>query len=247
LKRSRLLALTLGGLGLVAVVLLLVRDEGEPEGTPDVLVAPIATTVADNGGPFPKLPSTVVPLQGFTYPIAGGCLPRGNQLMPGAPRPYRNGIHEGVDFYGVDNCTPIAGGTHVQASRAGIVVRADNDYANVTLAEVNSYMANPNTEEALDKFRGRQVWVDHGVDNSGQRVVTRYCHLSGIAPGVQVGTAVAAGQLIAFVGESGTPESVTSPGSEFHLHWELRLGDSYLGRDQPAPQVRSLYTTVFSP
>src|SRR5262249_23519912 len=153
------------------------------------------------------------------YPIVGGCLPKGDQLMPNAPRPYRNGIHEGVDFYQVDNCTAITRGTNVIAAKGGRVVRADLNYVDVTAAEVAAYEANPNTEEALDKFRGRQVWVDHG-----NGIVTRYCHLNGIAPGITVGTQVTQGQLIAFVGESGTPESVSNPGTELHLHFELRIG-----------------------
>jgi hypothetical protein len=42
-------------------------------------------------------------LKGFIFPIAGGCLPKGDQLMPNAPRNYRQGTHEGIDFYNVDN------------------------------------------------------------------------------------------------------------------------------------------------
>jgi murein DD-endopeptidase MepM/ murein hydrolase activator NlpD len=57
---------------------------------------------------------------------------------------------------------------------------------------------------------------------------------------------VTKGQLIAFVGNSGTPESIVDPASEMHLHWELRLGDSYLGKALPPSQVRALYLTVFA-
>jgi murein DD-endopeptidase MepM/ murein hydrolase activator NlpD len=62
-----------------------------------------------------------------------------------------------------------------------------------------------------------------------------------------VGAQVAQGQVVAFVGESGTPESVSSPGREYHLHFEMRVGDSYLGKALPPAQVRSLYLTLFSP
>jgi murein DD-endopeptidase MepM/ murein hydrolase activator NlpD len=197
---------------------------------------PVATAVAPANG-------TSGELHGFVFPIAGGCLPQGDQLMPNAPRPYRNGIHEGMDLYAVDNCTAITSGTPVVAVKAGRIVRADLNYADPTRAEMDSYLANPNTEESLDKFRGRQVWVDHGGG-----IVTRYAHLSGIAPGITVGTNVVQGQLIAFVGESGTPESIVRPGSEYHLHFEVRLADgSYLGKGQPPANVRSLYQTFFSP
>jgi murein DD-endopeptidase MepM/ murein hydrolase activator NlpD len=166
--------------------------------------------------------------------------------MPNAPRNYRNGIHEGVDFYDSDNCTGITRGTPVLAAKAGTVIRADLNYTDITAADVAKYQANPNNEEALDNFRGRQVWVDHGIDASGVRIVTRYCHLSAIAAGITVGTQVAKGQVIAAVGESGTPESVIRPGSEYHLHLEIRTGDSFLGKGLPASQVRALYAAAFS-
>lgn len=162
--------------------------------------------------------------------------------MPNAARPYRQGVHEGVDFYGSDNCTAISRGTPVLAAKAGRVIRTDLSYVDLTQAEVNQYLANPTTEEALDKFRGRQVWIDHGAG-----VVTRYAHLSGIADGTTPGTRVTAGQLIAYVGESGTPESVSNPGHEYHLHFEVRVADSYLGKGLPAVEVRGLFQTLFSP
>ena len=181
-------------------------------------------------------------LHGFVFPVAGACLPRGDQLMPNAARDYRNGVHEGIDFYSADSCTAVARGTPVAAVKAGRVVRADRDYRDMTRAELDFYLANPNTEEALDKFRGRQVWIDHGGG-----VLSRYAHLEGIATGLAQGTQVSQGQVIAYVGESGTPESLTAPGSEYHLHFELRVGDSYLGRSLAAAEVRRLYETLFSP
>ena len=52
----------------------------------------------------PEPPDLTV-FRGFIYPIRGACLPEGDQLMPNAPREYRGGTHEGVDFYDYDNCT----------------------------------------------------------------------------------------------------------------------------------------------
>jgi murein DD-endopeptidase MepM/ murein hydrolase activator NlpD len=174
-------------------------------------------------------------------PIVGGCLPRGDQLMPNAPRTYRKGVHEGIDFYASDSCVPIGRGTPVVAAKDGIVSRADLAYVDVDTPALARIAADPTTDEALDLYRGRQVWLDHG---SG--VVTRYCHLLSIAPGITPGTQVKAGQVIAFVGESGTPQSVSQPGTEYHLHWELRVGDSYLGRGIPAAEVRRLYLAAFT-
>ena len=181
-------------------------------------------------------------LSGFVYPIAGACLPQGDLLIPNAPREYRNGTHEGIDFYGSDNCTSIGLGTPVVAAQAGRVSRIDHGYVSPPPAEMDALLANPNSEASLDKFRGRQVWIDHG-----DGIVTRYAHLSAVAGELGINDLVAQGTTIGFVGESGTPESVYRGGTEFHLHWELRVGGSYLGAGQAPAQVRALYLTLFSP
>jgi murein DD-endopeptidase MepM/ murein hydrolase activator NlpD len=165
--------------------------------------------------------------------------------MPNAAREYRGGTHEGVDFYGLDNCTAIAKGTPVIAAKDGVVVRATLDYHDLTqeeLAHADEQIAagHANDFAVLDLFRGRQVWVDHGGG-----IVTRYAHLSGIADGIIEGTRVAQGQTIGFVGESGTPESLGNPGTEMHLHWEVRTGDTYLGAGLPPDEVRSIYEGLF--
>jgi murein DD-endopeptidase MepM/ murein hydrolase activator NlpD len=183
---------------------------------------------------------------GFAYPIADGCLPVEDSLMPGAPREYRNGIHEGVDFYDIDNCASIGMDTAVMAAKAGTVIRADVDYVDITAEEVEALeqeaLENGNSEEIEDQFRGRQIWIDHGGG-----VITRYAHLNGIADGIQEGSVVEQGELIAFVGDSGTPESVTTPGSEAHLHFEIRTGDGYLGAGTDPVEVRALYEEAFAP
>lgn len=210
---------------------------------PRVVLAVVCAVVSavDIAGPAGRRAQTGAPdLHGFSFPIAGGCLPKGAQLMPNAPRTYRKGTHEGIDFYHSDNCTRITRGTPVVASKAGRVVRVDTVYVDVTKKDVDAYLADPKTEASMDKFRGRQVWIDHGAG-----VITRYCHLSGVAPGLVVGMTVTAGQSVGLVGESGTPSSVSNPGHEYHLHFELRVGQSYLGRELPAAKVRSLYADAF--
>lgn len=204
------------------------------------------------GMPPPDLPSpSIVPRNpagdGFVYPIEGACLPNVDRLMPNAPREYRAGIHEGVDFYAGSNCATVLEGTPVMAAKAGTVIRADHAFIEMTLEELNEFINTSKAQGytsavALDRFRGRQVWVDHG-----NGIVTRYCHLSAIPAAITEGTAVKAGDLVGYVGDSGTPEAVTNPGVEIHLHFEIRVGDSYLGEGLPADQVRLLWEQAFSP
>jgi len=208
--------------------------------------APTSTPSAPAATSTPEPPDLTV-FRNFIYPIKGACLPSGDQLMPNAPREYRGGIHEGVDFYGYDNCTVIVKGTAVLAAKDGVVVRADHDYHPLTQAELdaaNAKIANghANDDDVLDLFRGRQVWIDHG-----HGIITRYAHLSDIAANVVVGTKVVQGQTIAFVGDSGTPESISRPDTEEHLHFEVRAGGAYLGKGLPRADVRTIYTQLFEP
>ena len=143
--------------------------------------------------------------------------------------------------------TVVALGGAVLAAKAGTVVRSDLSFVEMTLDELNEILARTQAQgytdtAALDKFRGRQVWVDHG-----DGIITRYAHLGGIPEGIAIGTSVAAGQLIGYVGDSGTPEAVTNPGVEIHLHWELRVDDSFLGANLPPLSVRAQYERLFAP
>ena len=135
--------------------------------------------------------------------------------MPGAPRDYRAGIHEGIDF-------PAPAGTPVRAAAAGTVLRVDTSFLDWTREqqEIALYAAlelGYTPADTLDRIRGRQVWIDHG-----HGVVTRYAHLSAVEP-LEVGARVEEGELIGAVGSSGYPQG--GP----HLHFEVRLGDDYYG------------------
>ncbi len=218
-----------------------------PTGTPRV----VATTAGPAAIPFVPTspPSDLDPddLHGFVMPLEGACFPANDNLMPNAPREYRSGVHEGLDFYWGDSCILIERGTPVVASYAGVVVRADHHYVDLTLdqartLEVKTEEQGFSDPETLDTYRGRQVWVDHG-----NGVVTRYCHLHRVEPDLGEGSRVEAGQRLGSVGESGTPESVTAPGTQLHLHWEVRVGEGFLGQDLAPEDVRAVYQRLMQP
>ena len=218
---------------------------------PAAITAGDSLTIPDASSTPPPTPSPTPTPENpvgtdLLVPIAGACLASDSNLLPDAPRVYRFGVHEGMDFYSHDNCVAVPEGADVLAVKAGTVIRADHGFVEMTAAELDELLTRVETQgytdaDALDRFRGRQVWVDHGGG-----IVTRYSHLGGIPENIEEGNAVSAGELIGFVGDSGTPEAVTAPGIENHLHLEIRVGDSYLGEGLPEDQIRYLYEQVFS-
>ena len=178
------------------------------------------------------------PLLGFSMPLPGACVSAFEGHLPNAPRAYRNnGIHEGLDFYTEAACIPVDRTTPVLAAKAGVVLRADRAYVDVTPEDWARFeQAGFAGEQILDELRGRQVWIDHG-----QGIVTRYAHLSAIAAPIFEGVNVRVGQVIGFVGESGQRESFATPGSDLHLHFEIRINDGWLGQGLEPLAARLLY------
>ncbi|HEY8730569.1 MAG TPA: M23 family metallopeptidase [Candidatus Limnocylindria bacterium] len=170
-------------------------------------------------------------LSGFIIPVGGADVPTDDLYLPNSPREYRAGYHEGIDF-------PVRAGTPVLAAKAGTIVRIDNAYTEWTVADEQVAFADAQAlgytpAAVLDRIRGRQVWVDHGAG-----VVTRYAHLSEVAP-LGVGDAVAQGEVIGAVGSSGYPEG--GP----HLHFEIRVGEDFYGDGLPLPQLRHAIGAAF--
>jgi murein DD-endopeptidase MepM/ murein hydrolase activator NlpD len=263
-KRRRVLSSLLLGV----LVLACARDEDRSvevssDGTPVAIVqfsatpvssAPIRSgTMTATPAPLPiestPPPSLLDPqdLRGFTQPIEGSCFPTSDRLIPNAPREYRNGIHEGVDYYHLAVCVPISEGIPVLVMYGGVIIRADLAYEEITVEKIEELTLRTakqgfSDEATLDIYRGRQVWIDHG-----NGVVTRYAHLKEIAQGIDSGVEVVQGQVLGTIGESGTPESVTAPGTEVHLHAEVRVGDSFLGAGLEVTEVKVLYDRLFGP
>lgn len=182
------------------------------------------------------------PLRGFIRPIAGSCVTEFPNHLPGANREYRNdGVHEGIDFYEWASCTAVNYATEILAAKAGVVIRADLDYVDITPADWQRFIdANWAGEKILDELRGRQVWIDHG-----RGIVTRYAHLSDIADGIAEGVAVQQGQVIGYPGESGQREVYIEELNDIHLHFEIRVGDGWLGQGKTQEEARTLYLQAF--
>ncbi|WP_246880007.1 M23 family metallopeptidase [Bacillus suaedae] len=145
--------------------------------------------------------------------------------LPGAPRPYRNGFHEGIDWYDFASGGDITTETPIYAMGEGIVVRADHDYVEYPSPEVRNkdleYTAElgETPEFIFDRLRGRQVWVQYPGG-----IMNRFAHLSGIPETLQVGDAVDAKTIIGYVGNSGTSFAVDGQLSGgLHLHQDLLI------------------------
>ncbi|MCP4423026.1 MAG: M23 family metallopeptidase, partial [Chloroflexi bacterium] len=189
----------------------------EPERLTAVSASPLLIGAQSHDADFLAKPT------GFVVPIGGSGVTRRDFQLPGAPRHYRLGIHNGIDFYWQP-------GTQTLAVADGVVIRAVLDYVSPTQAQFSAWRAETlqlgyTSEEALDVYRGRQVWLRH--ENG---LVTRYVHLSGIAPEIVEGATVTQGQLVGTVGNSGSPLSLTSETADAHLHFEVWLNDYYVGQ-----------------
>jgi len=184
-------------------------------------------------------------LPAFTLPIEGTRLSGLSFRLPGAPRAYRYGVHEGIDFYWAAR-EAVTSTTPVSSVAQGMVLRVDHDYAAPPWQELEALLdraaeVHHTPPDTLDVLRGRQVWIDHG-----DGVVSRYCHLSAVAGDLELGDQVEQGQMLGYVGNSGTPASYYDPGLEMHLHLEIRIGEGYLGQHLRPVQVKRWLNRVFS-
>lgn len=160
-------------------------------------------------------------LRGLKLPIGIQLSPRDFQ-MPGAPRHYRYGIHEGADLYWAVN-SPIV------ATASGTVIRAMHDYKpdierfDLLIEELREVGYTP--EAVADFYRGRQVWLE--ADNG---LITRYAHMSEIDDAIQEGARVEKGQLVGYIGNSGSPSSRNNDVDDAHIHFELWTQNGYIGQ-----------------
>ena len=179
-------------------------------------------------------------LPDLRMPLDHASLPDLPHLYPGAMRLYRLGVHRGTDFYGFDKGTP------VYAAASGTVVEALVNYQELSYDEFLRLINESETlgetpPQDLDRLDGRRIIIDHG---NGIRTV--YAHLDSIAPGIVAGVHVDAGTLIGAVGVSGT-SGESRPGTEQpHLHFEIWLGDRYVGQDISIREAMWWLSQVFA-
>lgn len=188
-------------------------------------------------------------LLSFVMPIAGAKLPSRMSLYPGARRAYRYGIHRGLDFFGEDSNVPIMIGTPVRAVANGVVKRADVEYHEMSADELAGRLEEAQKQHGtpastLEKLEGRQIWIDHG-----NGLWTKYSHLDSIAPHINVGKQVKAGEVIGFVGVSGTSDGVSGSTSGAHLHFEIWVGNEpsyYVGQWLTVNETQQIYAAIFA-
>lgn len=199
--------------------------------------------IIEGTGPYqsPQIhdPQVLETLRGLLMPIGGSDIAVRENQMPGAPRHYRLGIHEGADFYW-------HAGTPVRAVAAGTVIRATVDYQIPTQEmfagwSAAVYALGYTSAEAHDFYRGMQVWLQH---EGG--LISRYVHLSAIDTMIREGVTVQAGQTIGAVGNTGSPVSLEGPDTDAHLHFELWLNDHYLGQFLRPIETREWLAIVFN-
>jgi peptidoglycan LD-endopeptidase LytH len=177
---------------------------------------------------------------GLWFPVAGAQLPQNPAYLPGAPRTYRQGVNQGFNFYSEDAGVPIPYGAPVIAAADGVVQRADLVYRELNPEEWQVLLADvaDGADEAqLDILRGRQIVIE-----TDDGLLLRYAHLSGIRPGISAGQRVYRGQVIGYVGNSGTTEGVRGSTQNARLHFEIWEADGSFfgeGMDEDALRVRA--------
>ena len=184
---------------------------------------------------------------GYVVPVEGATLSSRSSHLPGAARYYRNGTHEGFDFYSGVVSVAITYGTPIHAVATGKVIRADHDYVEMSIDEYNQVIdtakRNLSTPpEILDKLRGRQVWVEHPGG-----FISRYAHLSAIPDSVQVGNIIKQGDVVGETGNSGTLEAAQDTQDDPHPHVEIWNQDTYLGKGMEPDEIYTLAQQVFGP
>jgi peptidoglycan LD-endopeptidase LytH len=181
--------------------------------------------------------------QTFIWPLEGARMPRSTSNIPGANRSYRSGKSQGFTFTGGDSGLSVRYGIPVRSAGDGQVIRSDLNYTEPSQSTYRNLLRDVRqgaSKTQLDALRGRQVFIKHADGR-----ITRYGHLSKIAPNLGLGN-VKRGQIIGYVGNSGTLEGARGTRLNARLQFEIWLSEGrFLGQDMTSAQVRAAANGVF--
>lgn len=198
----------------------------EREATPADLAAKIALTSVPPVDPVCRFPA------------------REPSSLPNAPRPYRNGTHQGVDFV----CS--RRGLDTYAFADGQVAMVVRDYEDANPADRNALLRSGvelgNTPHwTLMMLYGNFVVIDHGDLPDIGRSFTIYAHLEEVDPDVVLGQPITMGSRVGEVGNRGTNDAASGTTARnprsLHLHWELHTDGRYLGAGLTAEESETAY------
>lgn len=179
-------------------------------------------------------------------PIKGATVDKIRSHLPGARRAYRNGFHEGMDWYGYSSGVTIDRSTPIYAMAKGEVIRADHHYSGYSsIQERNEDLALAKSLEKtpiymLDKLRGQQVWIQY--ENG---VMARFAHMNSIEENITVGSQVDATTVIGYIGNSGTSGEVKKDNSELHLHLDLLINGELFWKNLTQSEVVQVLEAIF--
>ncbi|WP_051271060.1 M23 family metallopeptidase [Shimazuella kribbensis] len=180
-------------------------------------------------------------------PIPGSHVSSIDSSLPGAVRAYRNGVHEGLDWYTYGTGKVINTKTAVLSMGSGLVVRSDQNYHEMSTKERNHWLAigsknsGQTPDYILDKLRGKTVWIQ--FENG---VMARYCHLSKIPKSIKAGTHVKAGDIVGFVGNTGTSDGALHNNKGLHLHLDILIYGNWLWGNYTVAERRMILESVFN-
>jgi murein DD-endopeptidase MepM/ murein hydrolase activator NlpD len=155
-------------------------------------------------------------------PIKNATITKEEGQLPGASRAYRNGYHEGFDWYSGAIGLEISKSTKVFPMFEGKIVRIDKAYQEMTQDERGKILEDEQTSENrkyqmhLDKLRGKQVWIQ-----SENGVLIRYAHLEEVNKDLNIGELVDTETEIGATGNSGTSNGVLETNDDVHLHTDI--------------------------
>ncbi len=165
--------------------------------------------------------------------------------LPNAPRAYRSGIQQGIDF----GCP--APGHPAVAALAGRVVVALGGFEDPASLEWNQLLDTAAVLGATPPYTlvmlyGNHVVVDHGIIDGVGHVVSLYGHLDGLEPGIRPGLRVDAGQPLGTIGNTGTGAGASGAvHDQLRLLWELHIDGQYLGIGLSHDDTRAVYANLF--